>query len=85
MTTQIKLADMAKNVPAKITGFCADTPHTEIRLREIGFAEGDVVEITHIGLFGGSPLNIRLHGTSIAMRPQEAGMIRVIPVQSPEG
>ena len=49
------------------------------RLREIGFAEGDLVEILHIGAFGRSPLNVKLHGTSIAMRPNEAKMIRVIP------
>lgn len=77
MATQTKLADIGRHIQAKITGFSADTSHTEIRLREIGFAEGDIVEILHVGVFGGSPLNVRLHGTSIAMRPKEAAMIRV--------
>ncbi len=70
---------LEKNRPARICGFDCAHEHTQTRLREIGFAEGDLVEIMHVGLFGRSPLNIRLHGTSIAMRPNEARMIRVIP------
>ncbi len=70
---------LAKNRPARICGFAGDMGHGQTRLREIGFAEGDLVEILHIGAFGRSPLNVKLHGTSIAMRPNEAKMIRVIP------
>lgn len=81
MATQMSLANINKNVRAKITGFRADCPRIETRLREIGFAEGDIVEIVHVGLFGGSPLNVRLHGTSIAMRPKEAAMIQVDVMQ----
>lgn len=81
MVTQMSLADIGKNVRAKITGFRANSPRVEIRLREIGFAEGDIVEIVHVGLFGGSPLNVRLHGTSIAIRPKEAAMIQIDVVQ----
>ncbi len=77
MNTQTSIADLAKQSLARITGFLVDDPHTETRFREIGFAEGDVVEVLHRGLFGGSPINIRLHGTSIAMRPREARMIIV--------
>jgi len=65
--------------PARICGFTARDEHDQVRLREIGFAEGDLVEILHVGLFGRSPLNVKLHGTAIAMRPNEAKMIRVIP------
>lgn len=77
MRKQISIADLTKKTLARITGFSVDDPHTETRFREIGFAEGDVVEILHVGLFGRSPINIRLHGTSIAMRPREARMIKV--------
>jgi ferrous iron transport protein A len=74
MTT---LADLTKAVRAKIVGFSTDSAHLETRFREIGFAEGDIVEIIHVGLFGKSPLNVKLHGTSIAMRPLQAAMINV--------
>lgn len=70
---------LKKNRPARICGFSNEEECDETRLREIGFAEGDLVEILHVGLFGRSPLNVKLHGTAIAMRPNEAKMIRVIP------
>lgn len=73
------LFNLEKRRPARICGFNAAQGHEQIRLREIGFAEGDLVEILHVGLFGRSPLNVKLHGTAIAMRPNEAKMIRVIP------
>jgi len=77
METKTTLADLSKTERAKIIGFSALNEHLETRFREIGFAEGDIVEILHIGLFGKSPLNVKLHGTSIAMRPSEAAMIDV--------
>lgn len=70
---------LEKRRPARICGFSAEEECDQTRLREIGFAEGDLVEILHVGLFGRSPLNVKLHGTAIAMRPNEAKMIRVIP------
>ena len=70
---------LEKHRPARICGFSEEEDCDETRLREIGFAEGDLVEILHVGLFGRSPINIKLHGTAIAMRPREAKMIRVIP------
>ena len=76
------LADLALNTRARISGFNAKTGAIETRLREIGFAEGDIVEILHVGLFGRSPLNIRLHDcASIAMRPSEAAMILIETVE----
>lgn len=65
---------------AEIVGFCPNNKETEMRFREIGFAEGDIVEVLHRGLFGGTPINVRLHGTSIAMRPKEADMIKIRPL-----
>jgi len=74
----MKLSELPLHARARVTGFKAKTRDIETRLREIGFAEGDIVEITHIGLFGRSPLSIRLHDcTSIAMRPTEAENILV--------
>ena len=65
---------------ARIKSIRSDDADLEMRLREIGFAEGDRVEIVHRGLFGGSPLAIRLDGiASIAIRPREAALINVQP------
>ena len=77
MQSLTTLAKLTRNQSAKIIGFITPSDHLETRFREIGFAEGDIVEILHIGLFGGSPINVKLHGTSIAMRPGEAEMISV--------
>jgi len=77
--SETSLFALDKHRPARICGFTDTDEHEQIRLREIGFAEGDLVEIIHVGLFGRSPLNVKLHGTAIAMRPHEAKMIRVIP------
>lgn len=48
------------------------------KLREIGFAEGDEVEIIGFGPFGATPICIRLNGTLIALRPKEASRIIVL-------
>lgn len=77
MNNKTTLADLSKSERARIIGFTTPDDLFETRFREIGFAEGDMVEILHIGLFGKSPLNVKLHGTSIAMRPSEAAMIDV--------
>lgn len=71
------LADLPKSSLARVTGFVADDAELETRLREIGFAEGDVVEALHFGLFGRSPITVRLNGTLIAMRRLEAGAVQV--------
>lgn len=71
------LANLPKSVRARIIGFSTETTDQEVRFREIGFAEGDIIEILHIGVFGKSPLNVKLHGTSIALRPPQAAMINV--------
>ncbi len=78
----MNITDLKKRITGVIEGFDTDDEHMEVRFREIGFAEGDEVEVLHTGLFGHSPLNIRLHGTMIALRRKEARMIRVRPVSS---
>lgn len=46
-------------------------------MREIGFAEGDMVETLHFGLFGGNPMSVRLNNAHIALRRDEATIITV--------
>lgn len=71
------LRDLAKNTPARILGFNGEDYDLETRLREIGFAEGDQVEILHFGLFGRNPMSVRLNGALIALRKTEAQAVTV--------
>lgn len=52
-------------------------PAMAAQLREIGFAEGDDVELLHVGPVGGQPLCFRLNSTMIALRRGEAAMIEI--------
>ena len=71
------LRELAKHKPARIIGFQSQNPEAETRLREIGLAEGDLVETLHFGLFGRNPMSVRLNGALIAMRKQEAEHVLV--------
>jgi len=52
-------------------------PHLEEKLREIGFCEGDGVQLIARGPIGGQPLAVRLNRRIIAMRTDEAAALRV--------
>ncbi len=71
------LADLPKSVFARVTGFDGQDTELETRLREIGFAEGDMVEALHFGLFGKNPMSVRLNGALIALRRLEARAVQV--------
>ena len=71
------LLDLKPGQSARISSFAGGNEELETRLREIGFAEGDDVEIRHVGLFGGNPMSVRLNGTHIALRRAEAAAILV--------
>jgi ferrous iron transport protein A len=47
----------------------------ERRLLEMGFVEGAVIEVLHVGLIGGDPIAVRLGDTRIALRRREAHAI----------
>lgn len=47
------------------------------KLREIGFSEGDEIELITYGPFGGQPIAVRLNRTLIALRKAEAQAIEV--------
>jgi ferrous iron transport protein A len=49
----------------------------ETRLLELGFVEGEPVEILHQGAFGGDPIAVRIASTTIALRRREAMSIMV--------
>jgi ferrous iron transport protein A len=56
-------------------------PATELerRLLELGFIEGAEVTVLHEGPVGRDPLAVRVNGTTIALRRQEAMAIFVMP------
>ncbi len=69
---------------ARITHIDDQDPDAALRLREMGFCEGDCVEVLHFGAWGRSPIYVRLHRTFIAMRPNEAALIKVESVSLSE-
>ena len=60
-----------------MTGFANGDRKLVAKLREIGFAEGDEVELLARGWLGGAPLSIRLNRTVIALRKGEAALVMV--------
>lgn len=71
------LINLEKGKNAKVSSIIGDDETIIAKLREIGFAEGDDVEIMHYGPFGKTPICIRLNRTMIALRPNEAALIEV--------
>ena len=71
------LRELKHKQPARVIGFQSLEHDLEIRLREIGFAEGDRVELMHWGLFGRNPITVKLNGTLIAMRKNEAAAVTI--------
>lgn len=68
---------LAMGSVGRISGFSPSEPKLVAKLREIGFAEGDEVELLARGWLGGAPLSIRLNRTVIALRLREAALVRV--------
>ncbi len=75
----MRLNQLAKNQIAQIAAVSGDDAGMEAKLREIGFAEGDEVEIVHLGPIGGKPICVRLNQTLIALRAEEAAAVAVAP------
>jgi len=71
------LQDLKRQQAAIVTGFSDSDSDLETRLREIGFAEGDRVELMHVGTFGRNPITVKLNGTLIAMRKREASAVLI--------
>jgi ferrous iron transport protein A len=71
------LNDLAKGGVARIAEIQGLRPDLEAKLREIGFSEGDEVELLTRGPFGGQPLAVRLNRRIIALRGTEAQAVRL--------
>ncbi len=80
MTKTQTLSELSQGVIARITGFATSDSELEAKLREVGFAEDDEVELLNRGPIGGTPLSIRLNRTVIALRRVEADAIHVASI-----
>jgi ferrous iron transport protein A len=75
----MKLSELKLGVVARVVGVDAGSAELEAKLREVGFSEGDEVEMLGSGPFGGRTLAVRLNRTIIALRGAEAALVEVEP------
>lgn len=75
-TSPLTLAGLPAGRVARVAGFADGAPGFEMRLREVGFAEGDAVEVLHHAPFGDA-VSVRLNRTIIALRREEAAALLV--------
>jgi ferrous iron transport protein A len=75
----IRLDSLERGRTGRISGFGEGDASLIAKLREIGFAEGDEVELLARGWLGGAPLSFRLNRTVIALRKREAALVLVEP------
>lgn len=73
----IGLDRLTRGLVGRVTGFRNGDDRLVAKLREIGFAEGDEVELLATGWLGGAPLSFRLNRTVIALRKGEAALVKV--------
>ncbi len=77
MTEKLTLRNLKRGETGIVTGFVENDAIREEELREIGFAEGDEVQVLEYGSFGRTPISVRLNRTIIAVRANEAKSIEV--------
>lgn len=73
----MKLSELHPGRIARVSRIDDVSAELEAKLREIGFSEGDEVEMLTHGPFGGRTLAVRLNRSIIALRGPEAAMIQV--------
>ena len=75
----MKLNELKPGRVARVRGVDSGAAELEAKLREVGFSEGDEVEMLGYGPFGGRTLAVRLNRTIIALRGPEAALVEVEP------
>lgn len=73
----MRLDLLKKGLPARVKALRSDDIALEAKLREVGFAENDEIEVVHVGPLGGKPICVRLNRTLVALRAEEAALIEV--------
>ncbi len=76
----MKLNELKLGAVARVRTVEAGSLELEAKLREVGFSEGDEVEMLGHGPLGGRTLAVRLNRTIIALRAGEAALVEVEPV-----
>lgn len=81
MSEPVTLGALPPGVRARIVEIAAGASGSDLHLRlyEMGFDEGVEVEILHRGPIGGDPIAVQVGGMMVAMRRQDAGLVRVTP------
>jgi ferrous iron transport protein A len=78
----LRLADLSPGTSA-IVSTISGAGRIAARLMEMGFVPGAMVQVLRRAPFGG-PVQYRVHGTSISMRPTEAACVSVQSASSAE-
>lgn len=75
----MKLTELPRRTAATVLAVDDIAPNDAIarRLRELGFVEGERVEVVAAGLFSAEPLLVQVGFTRFALRRAEAARIRV--------
>jgi len=73
----VRLGELKKGDLARVTAVKTGDALLEAKLREIGFAENDEIELVQFGPVGAKPICVRLNRTLIALRADEAAAIEV--------
>ncbi len=68
---------LAEGEVARIGAIASDRAGLELKLREIGFCEGDEIELLKRGPIGGQPLAFRLNRRILALRREEANALLI--------
>lgn len=75
----MKLNELKPGAVARVRTVESGSSELEAKLREVGFSEGDEVEMLGRGPLGGRTLAVRLNRTIIALRAPEAALVEVEP------
>ena len=77
----LTLNGLKPRTPALVTGLVPARDGREhstlLRLLEIGFVPGEIVQVLARGAWGGDPLAVRVGQATFALRHQEAAMVQV--------
>lgn len=77
MLPPMTLNDLQIGKTGRIIGISPQAGEFDEKLREVGFCEGDSVELITRGPFGGQPLAIRLNRKIFALRSEEANAVLI--------
>ncbi len=72
----MKLGEMEKGFSGVITKTSGPV-EMRSRLLEMGFLEGSRVEVMHVAPFGGDPIAVKVRGSLLALRRNEANYIEL--------